>query len=117
MTTVPRIHAEFIKAWAEGYDIEAYNPERDAWIICPEPGWFADIEYRVRPGEMEKPKKALFACYDVRVELDPFDDDLVDVYNHHDHFNLRLMFRDETLVQASLIDEDGNEDDEDYLPW
>jgi len=109
MSTLPRIHAEFIKAWAEGYDIEAYNPERDCWIICPEPGWFADIEYRVRPGTMEMPEP-VWACYDVRVDPDPFDDNRVDLHNYSDNFNLRLEFRDGKLISAELLE------DED-CPW
>ena len=51
----PKLHAEMIKAWADGYGIEAYNPERGQWISVPEPGWFDDIEYRVRPGTLETP--------------------------------------------------------------
>ena len=110
MSTLPRIHAEFIKAWAEGYDIEAFNPERDCWIICPEPGWFADIEYRVRPGIMEAPEPVR-ACFDVRVDQDPFSDNLLDFHNHSDNYNLRLEFRDDKLISASVLE------DEDDLPW
>jgi hypothetical protein len=108
MSTLPRIHAEFIKAWAEGYDIEAYNPERDCWIICPEPGWFADIEYRVRPGTMEM-TEPVWASFDVRVEQDPFSDDLVDLHNYDDNYNLRLEFRDGKLINAAVL--------EDEFPW
>jgi hypothetical protein len=108
MTTVPRIHAEFIKAWADGYDIEAYNPERDAWIICPEPGWFPDIEYRVRPGVIEKPKSK-YDEYVVRVDQDPFDDDNLDITQEcadYEHYNLKLLFKNGKLVQADIMDEE-----------
>lgn len=114
MTTVPRIHAEFIKAWAEGYDIEAYNPERDAWIVCPEPGWFADIEYRVRPGTME-PIEPRFDSYEVRIDQDLFDEDLLDLTNdcsNPNHYNLRLLFKDGELYGSEVIQRD-----EDDLPW
>jgi hypothetical protein len=114
MTTVPRIHAEFIKAWAEGYDIEAFNPERDCWIICPEPGWFADIEYRVRPGEMEREPR--WCSYDVRIDQDLFDEDELELTNHcskPEHYNIRLLFKDGELYASEVI----AQDDEDELPW
>ena len=106
----PKLHADMIKAWADGYGIEAYNPERGQWIAVPEPGWFDDIEYRVKPGTMEMPEHT-WVSYDVRVEQDPFDDDLVDLHNHSDNYNLRLEFTDGKLTAAKML-----EDDED-LPW
>ena len=105
----PKIHADMIKAWADGYGIEAYNPERGQWISVPEPGWFDDIEYRVRPGEMETPEPT-WACYDVRVEPDPFDDDRVDLDNHPENCNLRLEFKGGKLVSAELIEDEDT-------PW
>jgi hypothetical protein len=108
---VPHKHAEIIKAWADGYQVEAYNPERDSWINVVEPGWFNDIEYRVKPGVI-KTRDPVVLSYDVQVEKDPFDDDLIDFHNYSDTYNLRLMFVDEKLVGAFVI-----EDDEDELPW
>jgi hypothetical protein len=106
----PKLHAEMIKAWADGYGIEAYNPERGQWISVPEPGWFDDIEYRVRPGTLETPEPVCIT-FDVRVEQDPFSDDRVDLHNYDDNYNLRLEFTDGKLTGAKLL-----EDDED-LPW
>ena len=110
---IPKIHAEMIKAWADGYGIEAYNPERGQWISVPEPGWFDDIEYRVKPGEMEENKEPLFREYVVRVEEDPFGEGRVDLHNHssENNYNLRLLFCDEELIEAALLS-----DDED-APW
>jgi hypothetical protein len=108
---VPHKHAEIIKAWADGYQVEAYNPERDSWISVVEPGWFNDIEYRVKPGVIES-RDPILLSYDVRVEQDPFDENLIDFWNHNDTYNLRLVFVDEKLVGAFVIDKD-----EDDLPW
>lgn len=44
-------HADVIKAWADGAVIEAYNPEYQKWIETSNPGWFPDIEYRIKPDE------------------------------------------------------------------
>jgi hypothetical protein len=106
--SVPHKHAEIIKAWADGYQVEAYNPERDSWISVVEPGWFNDIEYRVKPGVIESREPL---SYDVRVDLDPFNDDLIDFHNHSDDYNLRLVFKDEKLIEAIVLE------DEDELPW
>lgn len=48
----PHKHAELIKAWADGLQIEAFNPEHQKWIATSNPGWFLDIEYRVKPYEV-----------------------------------------------------------------
>lgn len=106
---VPHKHAEIIKAWADGYQVEAYNPERDSWISVVEPGWFNDIEYRVKPGVMEAPRKPIYFNYDVQVEQDPFDENLIDFHNYSDNYNLRLVFKDEKLVEAIILEDD--------LPW
>jgi len=112
--TTPHIHADMIKAWADGYTVEAYNPERDAWIVCPEPGWFADIEYRVRPGEIEQ-KRPEYAEYVVRVDQDLFDEDKIQLQNecqHEQHYNLKLLFKDGQLINSEVM-----VNDEDDLPW
>lgn len=101
--TTPHIHEDAIKAWAEGYEIEAYSPERDTWIPVAEPGWFPDIEYRVKPGVI-KPKKSVFAEYFVRVDIDPFDEENLDMYNTSPKYNLRLLFRNDELVEANPVD-------------
>lgn len=106
-------HAEIIKAWADGYEIEAYNPERDSWISVLEPGWFPDIEYRVKPGIMEPPEP-VFASYDVMIEQDPFDEDLLDFHNYSDNYNLRLIFRNGKLVNACVLEDEVEGDD---VPW
>jgi hypothetical protein len=103
--STPHKHAEIIKAWADGYQIEAYNPERDSWITVIEPGWFNDIEYRVKPGVIELTIRPVCVTYDVFVEQDLFDEDLIELHNAWNNYNLRLVFKDGKLVKAYVIDE------------
>lgn len=112
----PKLHADMIKAWADGYGIEAYNPERGQWISVPEPGWFDDIEYRVRPGEMESPNEPVFREYFVNVAPDVFNEDYVDLANHNADacYNLRLLFCDDELVDAEVVGGDASDED---APW
>lgn len=47
VTAVPHKHAEAIKAWADGAQIECMD--RGAWVECPGPTWKEYAEYRVKP--------------------------------------------------------------------
>jgi len=110
MSTTPRIHAEMIKAWADGYQIESFNTEHQQWFLNPDPNWSPDVEYRVRPGVLEPVRKEpVIAEYVVRVEQDPLNPECVDLFNDDDlnSYNLRLLFRDDVLVEATVIDEDA----------
>lgn len=44
----PHKHAELIKAWADGADIE-YCTSIGKWIDVKEPSWSDDIDYRIKP--------------------------------------------------------------------
>lgn len=49
----PHKHAELIKAWADGAEIEVYNWFVEGWLKVENPVWMEDKEYRVKP---QKPK-------------------------------------------------------------
>jgi hypothetical protein len=42
-------HYEAIMAWANGAAIEHQHYVGDRWADSPRPGWFGDVEYRVKP--------------------------------------------------------------------
>ena len=45
----PRKHSELIKAWADGADIEWYDPGTKKWIhISGPPSWWKDDKYRIK---------------------------------------------------------------------
>jgi len=44
----PHKHAETIKAWADGAEIECRDAESN-WQPTGIPGWFDDVQYRVKP--------------------------------------------------------------------
>ena len=44
----PHVHAELIKKWADGAEIEVKS-HGDAWIPAGLPGWYPANEYRVKP--------------------------------------------------------------------
>lgn len=45
----PRKHSELIKAWADGAEIELYEPGTGKWIHIPgTPSWWKDANYRIK---------------------------------------------------------------------
>lgn len=48
----PHVHAELIKAWADGAIIERYDCYKSCWYACS-PLWERDATYRIQP-----PKKS-----------------------------------------------------------
>lgn len=44
----PHKHAEIIKAWADGAQLERRLPSEKYWYTCHNPTWHEDEEYRVK---------------------------------------------------------------------
>jgi hypothetical protein len=48
----PHKHAEIIKAWADGAQIQQYRENLDEWRDCsPYPVWDERLTYRIKPDE------------------------------------------------------------------
>jgi len=45
----PHKHAELIKAWADGAEIEVWHVDHKAWIACTDPRWNLRCQYRIKP--------------------------------------------------------------------
>ena len=43
----PHKHAELIKAWADGHEVEYLSVSADKWLPCQSPYWADDTEYRI----------------------------------------------------------------------
>lgn len=44
----PRMHSELIKAWADGADVEWFNPKTNTWKFIVYPTWREDTKYRIK---------------------------------------------------------------------
>jgi hypothetical protein len=42
-------HYEAIMAWANGEVVEMKNPQTGGWFAVPNPGWYKECTYRVKP--------------------------------------------------------------------
>lgn len=46
----PHVHAELIKAWADGAEIQFRNSPFNQWVDCADaPAWCTAAEYRIKP--------------------------------------------------------------------
>ena len=89
----PHKHAELIKAWADGAEIEARQVDRNLWLAVQEPNWSIHAVYRIKP----EPKPDVVQCW----YTSPNDW----FYQHSPKNNLRLTFDGETgkLKAAEVI--------------
>lgn len=42
-------HKSLILAWADGAEIQRYQPVDDRWVSCENPTWRPDFVYRLKP--------------------------------------------------------------------
>ena len=55
----PHKHAELIKAWADGAEIERYDHEDKDWLDDEQPLWYEADEYRIKPEPKKDPLKII----------------------------------------------------------
>ena len=51
-TNKPHVHAEVIKAWADGKPVEWRICPPEDWQLIENPGFVKDYEYRIKPEEV-----------------------------------------------------------------
>ena len=44
-----RKHADLIKMWANGWDMQVFDERLHKWVDCPEPMWSTISQYRRKP--------------------------------------------------------------------
>lgn len=59
----PHKHAELIKAWADGAEIEFFHENRDTWVEITRPSWSEALKYRIKPDD-PKPEYIPFTWED-----------------------------------------------------
>jgi len=58
-------HAELIKAWADGAQIQIRDDLDDIWLDTNSPSWVAEYQYRIKP----EPKPDVVRYYEVHKEF------------------------------------------------
>ena len=59
----PHKHAELIKQWADGAEIEVRVDSFNGWVNVLTPNWYEDRVYRVKPKPKWTPKYRLITAY------------------------------------------------------
>jgi hypothetical protein len=67
----PHKHAELIKAWADGAEIQSRNIGEN-WVKNDWPVWAADTEYRIKPKQPVIRWKWAYQCNNVWYETEKF---------------------------------------------
>jgi hypothetical protein len=98
----PHPHAELIKAWADGAEIEQRNTLKwggrtGFFAVEGNPSWDPDTEYRIKPSEPVE--EVFYARYEVKAF---FSVRGIDSTQHHTD-NLKLTFIDNKLVKAEVL--------------
>jgi hypothetical protein len=96
----PRKHAELIKAWADGSEIEVQLPS-GAWCVCHDPYWGENSVYRIKPEP--KPDVVYYGVFD-RSKSGAFLDAAFTKFNDYgDH--IKITFDGETgkLIKAEVL--------------
>ena len=104
-------HAETIKAWADGAEIEVKHPSNGSWWDAKPPAWDLNYEYRIKP----EPKPDLKLYFEVAKYTSEKDKPFLFLHrecmnpenNRIDSIsqNLRLIFDGETgeLKSAEVL--------------
>ena len=75
-------HAELIKKWADGNEIEIKT--QNGWSYCPNPDWSEIGEYRIKPEE--KNDFAVSACVKFKLGVQGDYLELAKIGNHNVDF-------------------------------
>lgn len=56
----PHKHAELIKAWADGAEIECWVESTMEWMHIANPNWYEKHQYRIKPEPKPDMRKHIF---------------------------------------------------------
>lgn len=90
----PHKHAELIKAWADGAEIEYKYFRSGQWIQIETPNWDATVEYRIKPEPKPDYVEYFWATFTCVLNS-----------NSKAEHNLKLTFDGETgkLISAEVL--------------
>ena len=102
----PHKHAELIKAWADGAEIEYWDVYDNRWFDATCPAWNLNFKYRIKP----EPKPDVVHEIKVWVGGNAREKVVLHMYNSETHkahgSNLRLTWDGETgnLKKAEVLE-------------
>jgi hypothetical protein len=96
--STPHKHAELIKAWADGAEIQAKS--ENVWLDCRMPDWWPDTQYRIKP----EPKPDVVMTRNISILMEPCAEEPNGLVNVGVGFgrNVRFVFDGETRKLKSV---------------
>ena len=80
----PHIHADLIKLWADGAQVQTCDGLGCIWYDIDRPTWGVDYEYRIKPDEPKPPVvRWLWSNKDGVVNLELMSEDEAKSYPHY----------------------------------
>lgn len=96
-------HAEVIKAWADGAEVEYFPSNGKQWLDVSTPGWYEDYQYRIKPEPKPDVVKYCFTTESFGHSRQELQSGLVDSDGRKP--NLKIVFDGETgaLKSAEVL--------------
>lgn len=96
----PRKHADLIKAWADGFDIELFNPTFESWSVCHDPYWADASIYRIKPEP--RPDLIYYGVFDMDGSA-TIDSMFTKFFDHGDHIKVTFCGETGKLKSAEVL--------------
>ena len=101
-TKTPHVHAELIKAWADGAEIQFFNPATNEWTDIESPDWMPHVQYRIKP---EK-KPNIYVTFNASIQLETLTVAVKEAWHDSsvsDNFQLTFDGDSGQLIAAEVI--------------
>lgn len=77
----PHKHAELIKQWADGAEIEVHYKSLNKWYVVKDPAWNGDFEFRVKPNRNNNYLERIMSNVKLELSGESMDALFVDLLN------------------------------------
>lgn len=109
----PHKHAEVIKAWADGAEIEYYCHIEEKWLPIDPPLWHTGNNYRIKPAEPKVTKMYMhYGDIETAIKRGHFNEEYVPqiMYNSNTELgkHIEFTFIDDELISVELKNEQTN---------
>ena len=95
----PHVHAELIKAWADGFEIEAYQGG-GLWKHVLSPSWGSGTTYRIKPEP--RPDLIYYGVFDMDGSA-TIDAVFTKFFEHGDHIKVTFCGETGKLKSAEVL--------------
>jgi hypothetical protein len=103
----PHVHAEVIKAWADGAEVQHWSESREEWLDNTAPAWYPTVKYRIKPQPKPEPVTWYQVVYLYKHEDRPCATS--DLYSSEADFRAVFRGREYSILKLIPIYTEGEE--------